>query len=109
MAWSTRATGGNTNFRFLDKMGVFQKDIAIKAEPVSPLSEGLTGGGTRHSGSLGSAAEIAFSPDRDQKYIYDLNEDVEQIQILDRATGEVVSAFGRAGHQLGEFTPWLIS
>ena len=89
-----------------NKMGVFQKDIPIKWEPVTPLSEAptLSEGGPRHSGSLGSADVITFSRDKDQKYIYDLNEDVEQINILDRATGQVMAAFGRPGHQPGEFT-----
>ncbi len=89
-----------------NKMGEFQKDIPVKSAPVTPVSEqpNLLDGGPRRSGSMGSAATIIFSRDKDQKYIYDLNEDVEQINILDRATGQVVAAFGRSGHQLGEFT-----
>ncbi len=28
----------------------------------------------------------------------------EQVRILDRASGETLSSFGRPGHQIGEFT-----
>jgi hypothetical protein len=35
--------------------------------------------------------------------MYVVNEDQEQIEILDRASGQVLSSFGRVGHQVGEF------
>ena len=89
-----------------NKRGEFQRDILVKSNAVTPLSEepNLSERVPRRPGSMGSVANFAFSPDKGQKYIYDLNEDVEQIDILDRLTGQVVAAFGRPGHQLGEFT-----
>jgi DNA-binding beta-propeller fold protein YncE len=33
-----------------------------------------------------------------------VNEDDERVEILDHASGKVVSNFGRAGHQVGELT-----
>lgn len=47
---------------------------------------------------------IGFSADREQKYMYVADGGDEQVKILDRASGEILSSFGRAGHQLGEFT-----
>jgi DNA-binding beta-propeller fold protein YncE len=46
---------------------------------------------------------LAFSPDPAQKFVYAANEDDEQIEIIDRANGKVLSSFGRVGHQMGEF------
>ena len=89
-----------------NKLGEFQKDVPVKSAPVTPVADEstLSDGFSRRPGSMGSVATFAFSRDKDQKYIFDLNEDLEQINVLDRATNQVVSAFGRPGHQLGEFT-----
>jgi DNA-binding beta-propeller fold protein YncE len=75
-----------------DKMGSFRKNIYIKK-----------GTGTR-KGSAGSAWGVAFSPDPAQKYLYVCDGDNERIWILDHATGQIISSFGRTGHQAGEFT-----
>jgi DNA-binding beta-propeller fold protein YncE len=44
------------------------------------------------------------SSDHEQKYMYVADGGDEQVKILDRASGEMLSSFGRPGHQLGEFT-----
>ena len=36
--------------------------------------------------------------------MYAVNQDNEKIDILDRASGRILSSFGRPGHQVGEFT-----
>ena len=83
-----------------DKMGNFQKNIPVEFEPMSKLPAG-----PEHvSGALGSAVWVGFSRDPGQKYMYVVNQDNEKIDILDRATGQVLSSFGRAGHQGGELT-----
>jgi DNA-binding beta-propeller fold protein YncE len=75
-----------------DKMGRFKKNIYIQ----------------RGTGKLGradgSAWWIAFSPDPEQKYMYVADGGNEKIWILDHALGEIISSFGQAGHQTGEFT-----
>ena len=38
---------------------------------------------------------IGFSPDREQQYMYVADGGDEQVKILDRASGEVLSSFGR--------------
>jgi DNA-binding beta-propeller fold protein YncE len=83
-----------------DKMGNFQKNIPVKFEPRSPHPPGAG----RKPGSLGSAVWAVFSPDPAQKFIYVTNQDDEEIDILDRSSGQLISSFGRVGHQPGEFT-----
>ncbi len=73
-----------------DKMGTFKKNIWIKRGRPFPDEWGTTWW-------------IGFSPDRDQKYMYLADGADEQVKVLDRASGEVLSSFGRPGHQVGEF------
>jgi DNA-binding beta-propeller fold protein YncE len=83
-----------------DKLGNFQKNIPIAFEPRSqyPAAAG------HKPGALGTAVWAAFSPDPAQKFLYVTHQDDEQIEILDRSSGRILSSFGRVGHQLGEFT-----
>jgi DNA-binding beta-propeller fold protein YncE len=83
-----------------DKMGNFKKSIAVEFERRSPLSPGPE----HESGALGSAVWVGFSRDAGQKYMYVVNQDNEQIDILDRASGKLLSSFGRVGRQPGELT-----
>ena len=83
-----------------DKMGNFQKNIAVEFERRSPLPPGPE----HQSGALGSAVWVGFSRDAGQKYMYVVNQDNEQIDVLDRASGKLLSSFGRVGRQPGEFT-----
>src|SRR6202521_2242409 len=83
-----------------DKMGNFQKNIPVEFEQMSKLP----GGSERRPGALGSAVWVGFSRDPAQKYMYVVNQDNEKIDILDRASGQILSSFGRVGRQPGEFT-----
>ena len=81
-------------------MGNFQKNIPVEVEATSKLPAG-----PEHvPGALGSAVWIGFSRDPGQKYMYVINQDNEKIDILDRASGQILSSFGRVGRQPGEFT-----
>ena len=51
----------------------------------------------------GTVWGIAFSPDEDQRYLYVMDGRNEQVHVLDRRSGEILSSFGRAGHQVGHF------
>jgi DNA-binding beta-propeller fold protein YncE len=83
-----------------DKQGNFQKNIAINFEQRTAYPAG-----PEHiPGTSGTAVWVGFSPDKAQRFLYAVNPDDEQIEILDRASGQVLASFGRAGHQLGEFT-----
>lgn len=83
-----------------DKMGAFQRNIVVPYEQRSRYTP-RPGHVARASGT---SVWIGFSPDPTQKFMYVVNEDDEQIDILDHATGQVLSSFGRAGHLVGQFT-----
>lgn len=52
----------------------------------------------------GTAWWVDFSPDSEQKYLYVMNGRNEQVHVLDHESGEILSSFGRPGHQIGNFT-----
>jgi len=45
-----------------------------------------------------------FSPDKEQKFIYMIDGANGEVRIIDRATRETLSRFGRPGRQVGMFT-----
>jgi DNA-binding beta-propeller fold protein YncE len=51
----------------------------------------------------GSAWDIAFSKDAQQKYIYLADGENDRVHILDRQSLEVLTTFGEGGRQPGEF------
>ena len=77
--------------QIFDKTGNFKSNIWIKRESSIPDTWGTTWW-------------IGFSPDREQRYMYVDDGGDEQIKILDRSSGKVLSSFGRPGHQVGAFT-----
>ena len=83
-----------------DKMGNFQKSIPVAFEPMSQLPPGPG----HESGILGSAVSVGFSRDAAQKYLYVANQDNEKVDIFDRASGQLLSSFGRVGRYPGQFT-----
>jgi DNA-binding beta-propeller fold protein YncE len=75
-----------------DKMGNFKRNIWIRTgTPTLPDRRG-------------TAWEVRFSLDAEQKYLFVMNGRNEQVHILDHASGEIITSFGRPGHQLGNFT-----
>jgi len=83
-----------------DKMGNFKKDIPL---PYEKRSQYQAGPG-RVPRAWGTAVWMGFSADRAQEFMFVLNEDNEQVDVLDHASGKILSSFGRAGHQVGELT-----
>lgn len=82
-----------------DKMGNFKKNIDVPWKQHTPYD------GKRRTGGWGSAAALDFSRDPGQRFLFAVNEDNEQIEILDRQSGKVLSSFGHgAGHFPGQFT-----
>jgi hypothetical protein len=85
-----------------DTMGNFQKNMPFTFKVWTPIP--ATGTGSRREAMLvGSASSVEFSRDPSQKFVYVINEIDEQINIVDRASGQVLGSFGRPGHQVGEF------
>ena len=92
-----------------DRMGTFKRNIPIPFEQRSEYTTtgpGHTPGswGLVVPGAWGTAVSLSFSRDREQKFMFVANEDDEQVEILDRVSGRILSHFGRVGHQVGEFT-----
>ena len=92
-----------------DKMGNFQKNILIPYEKQNRYRINY-GERTQPPGpgdlprAWGTAGWIVFSPDQAQRFMYVLNEENEQVDIIDHASGQMLSSFGRPGHQAGEFS-----
>jgi DNA-binding beta-propeller fold protein YncE len=80
--------------RINDRYQIFRKDGTF-------VSEHFFERNTRLNGSV---YEIAFSPDKEQKFVYMVDGSNGEVRIVDRATNEVLGRFGRVGRQAGEFT-----
>jgi DNA-binding beta-propeller fold protein YncE len=78
-------------------MGNFKKNIEVPWTPYTAPADGKP----KESG--GSAVALDLSHDSSQRLIYLINQNNAQIEIIERETGKILSAFGRAGHFPGEF------
>ena len=85
-----------------DTMGNFQKNIPFAFKVWTPIPPTATGS-RREAMLVGSCSSVEFSRDPGQKFMYVINEIDEQIDIVDRASGQALGSFGRPGHQVGEF------
>ena len=81
-----------------NRVQVFQKDGTFVRNIPIPNTTG------KLPDKRGTAWWVAFSPDREQKFMYMMNGGTEQVHILDHASGKILSSFGRPGHQIGNFT-----
>ena len=79
--------------RINDRYQIFRKDGTF-------VSEHFFERNTRLNGSV---YEIAFSPDKEQKFIYMVDGSNGEVRIVERATNETLGRFGRVGRQAGEF------
>jgi hypothetical protein len=85
-----------------DTTGNFLKNIPFSFKVWTPVP--ASGTGSRKEAMLvGSCSSVEFSRDPGQKYMFVINEIDEQIDVADRASGQVLGSFGRPGHQVGEF------
>jgi DNA-binding beta-propeller fold protein YncE len=78
-------------------MGRFIKSIETPWKPVTPPRDGKV----KESG--GAAVALALSRDSSEKFMYLINQNNAEIEILDRQTGKILSSFGRDGHFPGQF------
>jgi DNA-binding beta-propeller fold protein YncE len=79
--------------RASDRIQVFKKDGTFVSEAfVSPATL-----------ALGSVWDIAFSPDKDQRYLYVADGMNERVTVLDRKSLEVRTTFGIGGRVPGTF------
>lgn len=76
-----------------DRIQVFQKDGKfVKEVRIAPKTLGD-----------GSVWDIAFSKDKAQKYIYLADGKNEKVYVIDRQSLEILTSFGDAGRQPGQF------
>jgi len=80
-----------------DKMGMFIKNIETPWTPVTPPVDGKP----KESG--GATVALALSHDSNQRFMYLINQNNMQVEIIERESGKILSSFGRAGHFPGEF------
>jgi len=81
-----------------DKMGAFVKNIDVPWKPYTPPADGAL----KESG--GSAVSLELSRDAGQRLMYVINQNNARIEIIDRASGKMLSSVGRgAGHFPGQF------
>ena len=76
-----------------DRIQVFKPDgTFVKEAFIEPTTLGS-----------GSAWDIAFSRDKEQKYLYLCDGENDRVHILNRQSLEVLTSFGEGGRQPGEF------
>ncbi len=90
----------NDRINVFTKMGVFLRAIPVKpGTGISPKPDGSPG-----RVAVGSALDIAFSPDPAQTWLYVADLGNDTVWIMERATGKIVGGFGGNGHNAGGFT-----
>jgi DNA-binding beta-propeller fold protein YncE len=77
-----------------DRVQIFRKDGTF-------VSEHFYEKNTRATGSV---YELAFSPDKEQRFIYMIDGANGEVRIVDHVSKEVLGRFGRVGRQAGQFT-----
>ena len=89
---------GDARIQVYDKMGNFKQQHRGAVEAVHRRRPTAS---VKQSG--GAAVAIDFSPDRDQRLMFVVNQNNSQIEIIERETGKMLSSFGHAGRYAGEF------
>jgi DNA-binding beta-propeller fold protein YncE len=87
----------NARIQIYDKMGNFKKSIEVPWKPVTPPKDG------KIAQSGGSSVALDFSHDAAQQFIFLINQNNAQVEIIDRQSGKILSSFGRPGTFPGEF------
>jgi DNA-binding beta-propeller fold protein YncE len=81
-----------------EKKGTLVKSIEVPWKPYTPSPDG------KLKPSGGSAVALDFSADPAQRFIYVINQNTSQIEVIERQTGKIVSNFGGGvGHFPGQF------
>jgi DNA-binding beta-propeller fold protein YncE len=79
-----------------DKQGTFRKNIEVPWTPVTPPADGKV------TQSGGAAVAVDFSHDANQRLMFVVNQNNARIEIMDRASGAMLTSFGRVGRYPGE-------
>lgn len=89
-----------------DRIQVFTKTGQLqRVIPVVPGTGVTLGpGGTPGLGTAGSAWDLDFSQDPGQRILFEVDGGNEQMLVMDKQTGSILSKFGQPGRQAGQFT-----
>jgi DNA-binding beta-propeller fold protein YncE len=87
----------NARIQLYDKMGNFKKNIELPWKPYTVPANGKV----KQSG--GATVALDFSHDAGQSLMFIVNQNNSQIDVVDRASGKVVSSFGQIGKLAGQF------
>jgi DNA-binding beta-propeller fold protein YncE len=77
----------NDRIQVFEKSGKFVKEFRIEPQTLSP----------------GSVWDLVLSEDPQQKYIFIADGSNNQIIVIDRDSGKVLSQFGQSGRMAGQF------
>jgi DNA-binding beta-propeller fold protein YncE len=81
-----------------DKMGRFLKNIELPWKPYTAPKDGKV---TEFGGAV---VALDFSPDSNQRFIYVINQNNAEVEVIDRQTGKILSKVGNgAGRLPGQF------
>jgi sugar lactone lactonase YvrE len=81
-----------------DKMGRFMKSIEVPWKPYTAPKDG------KRVESGGSAVAVDLSRDPNQRFLYVINQNNAEVELVDRQTGRILSTIGNgAGHFAGQF------
>ena len=90
----------NDRIQIFTKTGTLVRVIAV----VPGTGATLQPGGQPGLGTAGSAWDIDFSTDASQRFMFEADGGNEQVLIMDRRAGTILSKFGQPGRQGGQFT-----
>jgi DNA-binding beta-propeller fold protein YncE len=80
-----------------DKQGGFKGNIAVAWKPYTPPADGTI----KQSG--GASVALDFSRDENQTFMFVVNQNNSQIEVIDRRSGKMLSSFGSIGKLPGQF------
>jgi hypothetical protein len=87
----------NARLQVYDLKGTFLKNIDVPWKPYTQPKSG------KPTDTGGAAVSLDLSRDREQRLMYLINQNSSEVEVIERATGKILSSFGRAGHFAGEF------
>lgn len=90
----------NDRLEIFTKTGQLVRVVAV----VPGTGQTLGPGGTPGLGTAGSAWDLDFSGDAPQTFLFEVDGGNEQMLVMDRVAGSILSKFGQPGRQGGQFT-----
>ncbi len=86
-----------SQIRLYDKMGSFKKNFDLPWKPVTVPADG------KIEQSGGATVALALSRDAAQTFMFVVNQNNSQIDIVDRQSGKLLSSLGEIGNLPGQF------